>query len=366
MRHPMMRDIPFETAVEYAVDFISIIGAPALYDEKTAVVKVSNWRGQLPCDFADIIQVRTAHSSVPKTYRYSTYSFHMSPDKFPVEEATLTYKIQGMVILTSTRNTDLEIAYKAFAVDDEGYPLLPDNANFLRALEDYIKLQWFTILYDMGKINQGVLQNAQQEYSWAVGAATMEFNKLTPDMAESLFNACKTLLPRSNEHWKTFFATGAREQWFGGKPHGLASPTDEYFRFDVDRKPPIDKRPSKPHKPENETSSSELSVPVYYGGQASELSVDEAGSVISGWNHSDTLKTEEIWCGSVWFYIAVPAMCSVKSIISENNERLDDLFVNKGIILIDSKSYNLYEFHLSSDMPLDVNITLTLVKNGNI
>ena len=41
MRHPMMRDIPFETAVEYAVDFIQLMGTPALYDELNALLKTN-------------------------------------------------------------------------------------------------------------------------------------------------------------------------------------------------------------------------------------------------------------------------------------------------------------------------------------
>lgn len=226
MRHPMMRDIPFETAVEYTVDFISLMGTPALYDEKTAIVKVKDWRGELPCDFVEMIQVRVAPRqschrwdncgiiAATPVYRYSGSSFHMSnfkPSAWRTGE--LTYKTQGMVIFTSTKDLDLEIAYRGFAVDDEGYPLLPDNPSFLRGLENYIKLQWFTILFDMGKIAQNVLYNAQQEYSWAAGDAQSEFSRLDLDKAETLFNSFKTLLPRNHEHWKTFFTNGSKEMW---------------------------------------------------------------------------------------------------------------------------------------------------------
>ena len=226
MRHPMLRDIPFETAVEYTVDFISLMGTPALYDEKTAIIKINDWRGELPCDFVEMIQVRVAPiqhcrrwdncgivTSTP-VYRYSGKSFHMSDFK-PNTWATgeLTYKTQGMVIFTSTKDIDLEIAYRGFAVDDEGYPLLPDNPSFLRGLENYIKLQWFTILFDMGKIAQNVLYNAQQEYAWSAGDAQSEFSRLDLDKAETLFNSFKTLLPRNNEHWKTFFTNGSKELW---------------------------------------------------------------------------------------------------------------------------------------------------------
>jgi len=225
-RHPMLRDIPFETAVEYAVDFISLMGTPALYDEKTAVVEIEDWRGQLPCDFVEMIQVRAAgHQKrgwwdrcevlLPRpAYRYSGNSFHMSNVKpSTLVTGELTYKTQGMVIFTSTKDIDVEIAYRGFAVDDEGYPLLPDNASFLRGLENYIKLQWFTILFDTGKLPLAVFQNAQQEYAWAAGDAQSEFSRLDLDKAETLFNSFKTLLPRNNEHWKAFFDNGAKEIW---------------------------------------------------------------------------------------------------------------------------------------------------------
>lgn len=222
----MMRDVPFETAVEYAVDFIELMGTPAIYDEKTAVIKINDWKGSLPCDFYKMVQVRVAghqHNRrwdhclafrVPLTYRYSGHSFHMSdfkPNEFITGE--LTYKIQGTTIFTSTKDIDVEIAYTAFAVDDEGFPLLPDNTSFLRGLENYIKLQWFTVLFDMGKISQAVLQNTQQEYAWAAGDAQSEFSRLDIDKAETLFNSFKTLLPRNNEQWKAFFTNGAKEVW---------------------------------------------------------------------------------------------------------------------------------------------------------
>ena len=125
----------------------------------------------------------------------------------------LTYKLQGMVIFTSTKDVDVEIAYRAFMVDDEGFPLLPDNPSFLRGLENYIKMQWFTIKFDMGEIPQQVMEKADREYAWAVGDAQSEFSRLSLDEAQTLFNSFKTLLPRNNEHWRAFFTNGSKEIW---------------------------------------------------------------------------------------------------------------------------------------------------------
>jgi len=217
-RHPMMRDLPFETAVEYAVDFIQLIGVPGMFCEKVAEVEVRDHRGELPCDFESMIQVREKRKDGPcgpepprPAMRYSGDSFHMSEDMR--KPMSLTYKVQGMCIFTSMKDTVLEIAYRAFAVDDDGLPLLPDNASFLRGLEAYIKVQWFTILFDTGKIPSNVLANAQQEYAWAAGDAQSEFSRLDLDKAETLFNSFHTLLPRRMQHAKGFFDNGAREAW---------------------------------------------------------------------------------------------------------------------------------------------------------
>lgn len=209
----MLRDIPFETAIEYAVDYISLMGTPGLYEEKTNIIPIHEWRGQLPCDFEHMIQVRTAGKGPFGTYRYSEDSFHMSPEKKPADFGSLTYKIQGLVIFTSTKETDIEIAYRAFMTDSEGYPLLPDNPSFLRGLEAYIKMKWFEILFDQGAINDRIMARADQEYAWAAGDAQSEFSRLDLDKAETLFNSFKTLLPRNYEHWKGFFTEGAKEVW---------------------------------------------------------------------------------------------------------------------------------------------------------
>ena len=195
---------------------------PPMFIEKTEKVKIKNHRGALPCDFHEMIQVRTIkhkdkchenhHTHV---LRYSTDSFHMSPidrDHSHEEHNDPTYKIQGRVIFTSIKDCDLEIAYTAIAVDDEGYPLIPDKSTFTRALELYIKKQYFTILFDMGRIQQGILQNTQQEYSWAVGQAQSDMIRPPVDEMQSITNSLNTLLPRVNEHSRGFRTNGRMER----------------------------------------------------------------------------------------------------------------------------------------------------------
>ena len=210
--HPMLREVSFERAVNYTQSFMRIVGCPKIFEEKTAIIEIEDYRGVLPCDFNEIIQVRTHNTCDDnyKVFRYSTDNFHMSDNK--QDSFDLTYKIQGNVIFTSMKEGTIEIAYNAFAIDSEGYPLIPDNSAFIRALELYIKKQCFTVLFDLGQINQAVYQNVRQEYAWAVGAAQSDLIRPTIDQMQAITNSLNTLIWRTTEHNNGFVNNGSAEK----------------------------------------------------------------------------------------------------------------------------------------------------------
>ena len=200
----MLQDISLETAVDYTIDFMRIVGVPTIFTEKVELIKVDKYRALLPCDYYKVIQIRKPGG---RALVYSTDNFHMNN-----KGNSMTYKIQGNIIYTSFEEGELELSYLAIEVDKDGYPLLPDNSSFTRALELYIKKQWFTILFDLGKIQPAVLQNTQQEYAWAVGDCQSEFNRLTLDQMEAFSNSWRTMLLRTNEHSSGFANNGIRQQ----------------------------------------------------------------------------------------------------------------------------------------------------------
>ena len=211
MRHPLMRDLSLETAIDYTVDFMRIVGCPAMFENKVALLEVSEYRAPLPCDFYSMEQVRLMGESGKPSFRYTTDTFHLSGCK-PPDEGALTYKIQNNVIFTSIKEGSIEISYEAVQTDGEGYPVLPDNSSFTRALESYIKKQWFTILFDLSKISGQVLQNAQTDYAWNVGNCRTDMSLISVDKAESLFNSWRTLIARTTEHRTGFIDNGTQER----------------------------------------------------------------------------------------------------------------------------------------------------------
>ena len=56
--HPLLQDLSFERVVDYTVHFLQIVGVPNEFEEKTALIDIKDYRGCLPCDYYDMIQVR--------------------------------------------------------------------------------------------------------------------------------------------------------------------------------------------------------------------------------------------------------------------------------------------------------------------
>lgn len=208
--HPLLKDITFERAINYAITFIRIIGCPNIFMEKSETIDINEYRGKLPCDLNNIIQVRKLCSNNRyEVFRHTTDNFHMSNNKSC--SVDLTYKVQGGVIFTSMKEGVIEVMYNAIPVDNEGFPLIPDNSSFIRALELYIKKCVFTTKFDLGEINIGIYNNTCQEYAFAVGQAQNELVKPTLDQMESLVNSLTNLVPRVSEHRSGFIHNSVKE-----------------------------------------------------------------------------------------------------------------------------------------------------------
>lgn len=203
-RHPMLKDISLESVVQYTIDFIAIFGLPKMYMDKETTIQIKDYRGLLPCDLVSINQVQDAQTKICLRSMDGTF--------LPKEGLNeLQFKTQGNIIFTTIEEGELLISYKAIPVDKEGYPLLSDNPVFLRALELFIKENYFTILFDMGKISPAILQNTQQQYSWAAGQLEEEYTIPSISEMESLKNSWCTLIQRTTEFDNGFSHNGDRE-----------------------------------------------------------------------------------------------------------------------------------------------------------
>lgn len=212
LRHPLLTDLNLETAIQYTLDFISAMGLPNVYVDKIETIDIKEYRGELPCDLISINQVRLHKNGI--ALRAMTDNFNAYPTHDHNRDCSRgepSFKTQGRVIFTSIKEEKIDISYKAIMLDDEGLPLIPDNSIFLKALELYIKKEWFTILFDMGKISPAVLNNTQQEYAFKAGQCNNEFVIPSVSEMESITNMLNQMIPRVTEFRRGFRNLGDKE-----------------------------------------------------------------------------------------------------------------------------------------------------------
>lgn len=238
MDHPLLRDLNLEQVVRYTIRFIGIHGHPKLYQDKIEDVKIEDFKGLLPCDLISIIQVKDldtgeclrdmtdnftpglipSHHPTPPPHKdllnnmkppKNLKEMYIPPLRKYREEPA--FKTQNRIIYTSFPEGIVGISYKAIPVDENGYPLLIDNENYLAALEAYIKKQVFTIKFDTGKIQQGVLQNAQRDYAMLAGQLQSEFTIPSISEMEAISRAMTHLIPQVRNFDNGFVDLGNRE-----------------------------------------------------------------------------------------------------------------------------------------------------------
>jgi len=265
--HPMLSDLTLEQAVRYALRFISINGLPRMFEDRTAVVDIHDFRGLLPCDLISIVQVMDCATGM--CLRSMTNNFYPDRGKFKRKDerrrvdksgevhhhphhgmelgipgvsvfphvVEQSFKTQGRIIYTSFPKGKVDIAYKGIPVDDDGFPMLIDNENYLAALEAYIKKQVFTVKFEQGKISAGILENAKQDYAWLAGQLQSEFTIPSVSEMQSITNMFNMLVIRKNEFYNKFATLGGegfnKVKYFNMKnvATGFGAPADSKDDF---------------------------------------------------------------------------------------------------------------------------------------
>jgi len=205
-RHPYLADISFEKVVQYVLDFFRLVGLPKMFLDKDEIIEIKDYKGLLPCDLIQIIQIRDLKSKL--CLRSMTDSFL---PKCRHERSDLSFKTQGNILVVSFRHGKVEIAYKALPIDKDGYPMILDNPVFLRALELFIQKEEFAILFDLSQIPQVVYNEKKQQYALAVAALGSELTLPSVSEMETIGRMWNTLIQRTTDFDSAFKHLGDRE-----------------------------------------------------------------------------------------------------------------------------------------------------------
>lgn len=116
--------------MEWIGEALNMIGNTTQFVPKTAELTVADNRVELPCDFQKNLTVeydgekllQSESRTTDEEYNYSSSEYY--------------YLIPNYIV-TSFESGTIKIYYDAFPVDDEGFPLMPDEVHYKEALTFY-------------------------------------------------------------------------------------------------------------------------------------------------------------------------------------------------------------------------------------
>jgi hypothetical protein len=126
----------------------------------------------------------------------------------------ITYVITPGYIKTNVETGYIMLAYQAIPTDNEGYPLIPDDASFIEAIYWYIVMKLYYPQWVAGQIRDAVYYDARR--SWNYFSKQAYGNALMPntDSLESIKNSWLRLVPEINEHQSGFSTLGQAQNFY--------------------------------------------------------------------------------------------------------------------------------------------------------
>lgn len=224
-RHPLLQDMPFESALVWISDVIRLIGSPAFMQHKIMRLGIEDYRCMKP---KDMVYLQSVRRVITPYLDKSSWDFingivvedpQMVGEEYqPMVEATdpfhefynqsyisrlapeNVYKINGNYIYTSFDSGIVDLAYDAILLDDDGHPMIPNDPSIEKAIENYIKSQYFSILSDLGKDTSRAAEKAEKEYCWYIGQSQSHSVQMSLDKRETLSNVVNRLMINDRPH----------------------------------------------------------------------------------------------------------------------------------------------------------------------
>lgn len=183
-----------------------------------------NHQVELPCDLYRIEAVSSCGQRLPlggtsgyipkaeeNTKLVPTANIKPNPDQYtgyhsfdppPPQVRNHYYTVNMHVLFTSFEKGPVEIHYHRFPIDDEGYPMMPDNDDLKEAILHYVMAK----LILRGDIEARHLdyRTAMHEYKQHMIRARYSLNKFTPEHAQRLKRTI-TRFRMPSDFYETFY-----------------------------------------------------------------------------------------------------------------------------------------------------------------
>lgn len=242
VRNEGFEEVYRDDIMEWMWDVVGYLGIVQALQDKVVEVEFDNYRFNSPNDLYEINGIREKVTQCG--LRRSTDLFHTlnhvdniaEPTRFdgitvnvtptgtgestafitapnqPLNMTQMIYLERDLLIYLGFKQGTIQMSYKAFPVDDAGFPMIPDDAKYIRAVVDYICMKIAKRLMLRDQLSERKYIILETNYYFSAGAARTKAHIPDMDLMEAIKNRSLRLIPTITEHRSSFRFTGESER----------------------------------------------------------------------------------------------------------------------------------------------------------
>lgn len=202
--------------IEWCSEILAKIGAYSQYEEINSKIELTNGRAELPCNFDSLVYI--SHGGKPLSWSTSSnlHEYECEDSKVPKCCTDYYFYISNNTLITDIPNTDSDqfiyLNYLGTPVDEEGYPMIPDDVYFMEACTKYVIYMLDYREWRKGNIPDKVLNKSETDYLFYVNSARGSANMPNERQMRNLKNIWIRLIPNMNDENNFFRKNSEKER----------------------------------------------------------------------------------------------------------------------------------------------------------
>src|ERR1700751_3802910 len=214
----LYRDLGYNTElnsndlVEWVFEGLQLIGAFSQDIDKPECLDICNHETVLPFDFYKLIEI--SHNKKPMHWANPGLVHQYGCEGCKVKSCCTEndFYITESHIRTSLKEGKICISYLAVPTCEDGYPLVPDDVYFDKALKSYCTYMLDRIEFRKQKLPEVAYRDSEKDWLWYVAAAKGSANMPNTQQLQRLMNVWVRLIPKQDSYNKMFRDIDKQEQ----------------------------------------------------------------------------------------------------------------------------------------------------------
>lgn len=217
-------EIPEADIIEWVAEALEMIGVYGQYEEIPDCITLNGGKAKLPCGFHKLVDINYKQQPLYWATQTNANNYACSSCQVPVckgDNCNNTFYLNDNYLITNINkgidsnlpDTDKNICitYLGIRTDEDGYPMIPDDIYYIKAVTAYIISMIDYREWRKTKISDKVKDASEANWLFYVNSARGSGNNPNTAQLEALTSIMTRLMPMRREYAKNFRNMPKRE-----------------------------------------------------------------------------------------------------------------------------------------------------------